>query len=130
MAPNDNNNTLCEYIKVHFTLKTPYCGRHIYINGKFTNGAFDERYEMNFNNETNCYEKTLILKQGYYSYQYLVEMSKDNYRPVDTEGNFYQTENAYTSLIYYKGIGERTERLIGACNNQNKAPKPSVITSH
>lgn len=129
-SDNDNNNTLCEYIKVHFTLKTPYCGRHIYINGKFTNGAFDERYEMNFNNETNCYEKTLILKQGYYSYQYLVEMSKDNYRPVDTEGNFYQTENAYTSLIYYKGIGERTERLIGVCNNQNKAPKPSVITSH
>jgi hypothetical protein len=67
---------------------------------------------MTYNHDTNCYEKELTLKQGYYSYQYLVEMSKGNYAPVDTEGNFYQTENQYTSLIYYKGTGERADRLI------------------
>ena len=33
--------------------------------------------------------------------------------PVSTEGNFYQTENSYQMLIYYKGIGQRTYRLVG-----------------
>ena len=111
-SDNDNNDTFCEYIKVHFKLKTPYCGRHIYVNGRFTNGVFNSSTEMTYNHDTNCYEKELTLKQGYYSYQYLVEMSKGNYAPVDTEGNFYQTENQYTSLIYYKGTGERADRLI------------------
>ena len=30
-----------------------------------------------------------------------------------TEGDFYQTENSYQALIYYKGTGERTDRLVG-----------------
>jgi len=33
--------------------------------------------------------------------------------PVSTEGNFFQTENSYQTLVYYKGVGERTDRLVG-----------------
>jgi hypothetical protein len=29
------------------------------------------------------------------------------------EGSFYQTENRYQALVYYKGIGQRTWRLVG-----------------
>jgi hypothetical protein len=29
------------------------------------------------------------------------------------DGNFFQTENNYTALIYYKGNNERYDRVIG-----------------
>jgi len=30
-----------------------------------------------------------------------------------TEGNFFQTRNKYQALVYYKGLGDRTWRLVG-----------------
>ena len=34
-------------------------------------------------------------------------------KPVPSEGNFYQTENTYQALIYFKANGDRTDRLVG-----------------
>jgi hypothetical protein len=48
-------------------------------------------------------------KQGYYSYHYVDAEG----RTAVTEGNFFQTRNRYQALIYYKGIGDRTWRLVG-----------------
>jgi hypothetical protein len=33
--------------------------------------------------------------------------------PVPSEGNFYQTENKYQALVYYREIGGRTDQLVG-----------------
>ena len=30
-----------------------------------------------------------------------------------TEGDYWQTENRYQALIYYKGIGDRADKLVG-----------------
>ena len=54
-----------------------------------------------------------MLKQGYYSYRYLTLNGDNIIKPVNTEGNFFQTENDYQALIYFRGIGERTDRLVG-----------------
>jgi hypothetical protein len=32
---------------------------------------------------------------------------------VPEEGSFYQTENKYMALVYYKGNSDRTWRLVG-----------------
>ena len=69
--------------------------------------------KMEYNNAANRYEAHAMLKQGYYSYQYLTMHDDGTLHPVSTEGNFYQTENSYQMLIYYKGIGQRTYRLVG-----------------
>ena len=68
---------------------------------------------MTYNEQTKLYEAYIPLKQGYYSYQYLTMRDDGTLHPVSTEGNFYQTENSYQMLIYYKGIGQRTYRLVG-----------------
>jgi hypothetical protein len=34
-------------------------------------------------------------------------------RTMPTEGDFYQTENSYQMLVYFRGQGERTDRLVG-----------------
>ena len=54
----------------------------------------------------------LPLKQGYYSYQYLLVTADGRTQPVPTEGNFFQTENQYQALIYYRPQGGRTDQLV------------------
>ena len=64
---------------------------------------------MRYDGAKGIYYTQLLQKQGYYSYQYLTE---DGSIP-SAAGSFYQTENRYQALVYYKGIGERAWRLVG-----------------
>ena len=69
-----------------------------------------------WNDEQQLYEADVWLKQGYYNYQYLTLTPEGSYVVVPTEGNFYQTENQYQALVYYRAPGGRTDRLVGYAN--------------
>ena len=71
---------------------------------------------MEYNQASQSYEVAVPLKQGYYSYQYLSVGSDGKASPLLAEGNFYQTENTYQALVYYRGNGDRTDRLVGYQN--------------
>jgi hypothetical protein len=80
-----------------------------------SNWAADTSGKMNFNMETGAYEKTMLLKQGYYNYLYATKPA-NKLGPVDfsqTEGNFWGTENSYTILVYYRPFGARHDEVIG-----------------
>jgi hypothetical protein len=64
---------------------------------------------MRYDGERKVYFTALLQKQGYYNYRYL---TADRQIP-PSEGNFYQTENRYQVLVYYKEVGGRTWRLVG-----------------
>lgn len=68
---------------------------------------------MEYADEDLSYQLTLPLKEGYYSYQYLLLDSNGKAHPLPSEGNFFQTENTYQGLVYYRGNGDRTDRLLG-----------------
>ena len=68
---------------------------------------------MQYNEAAKAYEGAVLLKQGYYSYRYVVVNADGTTKPVTTEGSFYQTRNKYQVLVYYKGVGDRTDRLLG-----------------
>ena len=112
-SDNIDNDVNSDYIITHFRLKTPQTADPIYINGFFTNDRFLPQYEMKWNEKNQQYEGELLLKQGYYSYQYLMMKPEEKLKPVPSEGNFYQTENTYQALIYFKANGDRTDRLVG-----------------
>lgn len=112
-SDNVENNYTSEYVYVHFRLKSPRQNGNIYINGAWTNNQFSPQYKMEYNEQSQCYENVVKLKQGYYSYQYLLETADDKYSPLPSEGNFYQTENIYRCMVYYRGMGQRTDRLMG-----------------
>ena len=112
-SDNINNDVNSDYIITHFRLKSPQTADPIYINGFFTNDRFLPQYEMKWNEKNQQYEGELLLKQGYYSYQYLMMKPEGKLKPVPSEGNFYQTENTYQALIYFKANGDRTDRLVG-----------------
>ena len=98
----------CEYVWVNFTLKAPYQG-DLFIGGQWTTDKDRETYKMRYDGGKGIYYTRLLLKQGYYSYNYTTETG--GIPP--SEGSFYQTENRYQALVYYKSAMDRTWRLVG-----------------
>ena len=98
---------------MHFTLKTDRQNGDVYLNGDWTRDQFQKESLMEYDETDKSYHATIPLKQGYYSYQYLVKKEDGNTSPVSTEGNFYQTQNYYDALVYYRATGDRTDRLVG-----------------
>ena len=104
----------CDYALVHFQLKCPQpAAGDIYLNGAWTCDRFLPQYKMEYDYEKQLYEAVVPLKQGYYNYQYLLMDARGALQPLPSEGNFYQTQNSYQALVYYREIGGRTDRLVG-----------------
>lgn len=107
-----------DYANVHFSFvpsgNQPLVNKDVYLFGELTNYGMDENAKMVYNASKGVYETTLFLKQGYYNYTY-VTIDKTDPKPSYefTEGNFWDTENGYTILVYYRSIGGRADELIG-----------------
>ena len=112
-SDNRENSRTSEYIHVHFTLRSPRLDGDVFVNGVWTNDQLSAPYKMQFDEGAQCYRLSLLLKQGYYSYQYVCQQSNGQIATVPSEGSFYQTENRYQALVYYRKMGERADRLVG-----------------
>ena len=111
-----NNEIEADYAWVFFSLSAPnfYDKKSIYINGMFNNFTINDENKMDYNAEKGIYEKALMIKQGFTNYQYVIADSKgkiDEENAID--GNFFQTENNYFVLVYYKENNQRYDRIIG-----------------
>jgi len=111
-----NPETDADYVYVYFTLpsKYPVEGGKMYVSGALNNWTFDANNLMSFNDSAGAYECILLLKQGWYNYEYVFR--KDGYNnsvATKFEGSHYETENDYTVLIYYRNPRERYDRIIG-----------------
>ncbi|MBO7067124.1 MAG: DUF5103 domain-containing protein [Bacteroidaceae bacterium] len=102
--------TTAEYVVVHFFLQTPRLpGGDVYVCGLWTGEPFNPDCLMEYDERNRQYHAAVLLKQGYYSYQF----RQQDGATARTEGDFYQTENEYSVLVYYRGQGERYDRLVG-----------------
>ena len=112
----DANDTSIEadYAWVHFKLKTtPFFDKKVYVYGNFNNYALDDSNLMEYDDNNQRYTIKLLLKQGFYNYKYVVVNAKGTLEEGAISGNFYQTENNYKVLVYYKNLGARYDRIIG-----------------
>ena len=112
----ENNNIEADYSWVYFTLTAPsYFGKgDIYVNGMFNNFNLTPENKMEYNATKGIYEKAIMIKQGFTNYQYVIADKSgkiDQEKAVD--GNYFQTENNYTVLVYYRDINQRYDRVIG-----------------
>lgn len=109
------SHTESDYSLYHFTLHTPQLqDSEIYIDGQWTTGSFNPIYKMTYDARNKCYRATLFLKQGYYSYRYVVRSpTSDSFITSPTEGDFYQSRNQYQVLIYHRSPAVRYDRLVG-----------------
>jgi hypothetical protein len=70
---------------------------------------------MRYDSEKRQYECSMLLKQGWYDYQYVfVKDGEDTPVTGPFEGNHYETENDYSILVYYRNPRERYDRVIGS----------------
>lgn len=117
----DDPSTEADYYIAHFTLAmNQFPDGNVYLNGELYNNVLDEKSKMDYNKETNQYEKAILLKQGSYNYQYLfVPNGQAIGQTGPIEGNFYQTENEYSVYVYYRPMGARYDRLIGITTVKN-----------
>lgn len=111
---NYNNDTESEYFIAHFTYKIaePFDG-DVYLNGMWTYDSLLEQYRMEYDYDTRTYQCAIPLKMGYYSYQYLLQRPDGSVVYLPSDGNYYETENSYSCLVYYRPTGGRTDLLVG-----------------
>lgn len=119
-----------DYATVHFTFVPPngqpYRNRNLFLGASFTDWGSSDTWEMKYNEEKGAYETSAFLKQGYYSYEYF---SVDRNNPNDKknmEGNYWETENRYTILVYYKGFSDRNDQLIGYASLNSRNDRPGL----
>ena len=108
--------TESDYVDTHFLLDYPdgQDNGSFYIYGALSNWDIDPAFKLRYDYDLEGYACTVPLKQGYYEYQYvfLPDMS-DEVDELPIEGSYYETENNYTILIYYRDISVDYDQLIG-----------------
>jgi hypothetical protein len=114
---SENQN---DYAQVNFTYmpkdRIPFMGQKLYLFGALTNNIVNKEAEMIFDPALGYYKKSLLLKQGYYSYNYILR-DMQGVNPMndftETEGNHWETENNYSIMVYYRPPGARHDHIIG-----------------
>lgn len=100
-----------DYVQVHFYLPRDYDfpNNKIFIYGELSNWQKLPDFQMEYNYKYNTYQKTVLLKQGYYNYSFVLE--NESIFPID--GSFYDTENDYIIYVYLHDFRMNYDKLIG-----------------
>lgn len=118
IGENVNYLWQADFANTHFTFippgNQPFAGKELYLFGELSNWGQDENAKMVFNPDKGVYETSLLLKNGYYNYDYVtVDRTGGPFSFDLTEGNLWDTENSYTILVYYRAVGGRADELVG-----------------
>lgn len=117
-----------DYATVHFKFatpsQTPYQDKDLYLIGQLTDYQLNDNSKMTFNSDKGLYEGQLFLKQGYYDYSYLLVDQHDPTQQTQLEGNYWETENTYTILVYFRSFTDQSEQLIGVARVNSRIDRP------
>ena len=108
--------TEADYARVDFFLQWPQYmfGCDVYILGAITDWRLDDNSKMEYDPERRGYKNSLLLKQGYYDYMYVV---KDNASGITSvapiNGDFWETNNVYHIFVYLFDPIQNYDKLIG-----------------
>ena len=103
-----------DYTQVHFALegKSTLWGKEVYVYGKFSNYELRDEYKLTYDEKDGLFKGQVLLKQGFYNYKFATKEG----RTIDFNeigGNFYQTENTYIILVYYRAPGALYDEVVG-----------------
>lgn len=101
-----------EYMLTTFYFAIPQQSEPVYILGSMTAWGKSPEAKLVWNSDLKVYETTLLLKQGWYDYQYGVKKG-EVFETLSFEGSHFETENEYEVLVYYRALGSRYDQLVG-----------------
>jgi hypothetical protein len=105
-----------DYVNAYFTLpsKQVIGGGDMYVSGALSNWNFDNSNRLIYNSAKEQYECTMLLKQGWYNYEYAyLKKGATDGTASQFEGSHYETENDYTVIVYYHNPNGRYDRVAG-----------------
>jgi Domain of unknown function (DUF5103) len=113
------NQTLlqCDYANVLFSISQnlPLDDADVYVFGELSDWQLKPEFKMQYSDDAHMYYLEAFLKQGYYNYQYVVvDRNTGQPDPDGFEGNWFETGNQYTILMYFRPFAARYDRLMGA----------------
>ncbi|WP_410005439.1 DUF5103 domain-containing protein [Aequorivita nionensis] len=111
-----NQDLEAEYVRMHFNLQyyDDLGDKELHIYGNFNNWTIDGSTYMKYDATTGSYRNARLFKQGYYNYKYVVVNRDGSIDEGAVSGDFWQTENDYTVIVYFRDLGARYDRIIGA----------------
>lgn len=112
-----------EYVRMHFTLQyfDDIGDKELHLYGSFNNWTIDASTYMKYDSKSDNYKNERLFKQGFYNYKYVLVNRDGTINGGAVSGDFWQTENDYTVLVYFRDLGARYDRIIGMgkANSQN-----------
>lgn len=120
-----DSKTEADYAMIHFSMPVDerFTEKEVYVYGAFNDFKITEENKMYFDSEENIYRGNILLKQGFYNYTFATKESDGSINTNYINGSFYETENEYTIIVYYKPFGSFFERVVGVGTgifNQNR----------
>jgi hypothetical protein len=118
---SQNAEIEADYSWVYFTLAASIelPETDLFILSDFNNYEPNRDNLMSYNKTLDVYEAKILIKQGFYNYKYFAN-TVSGWKPNLVSGNFFQTENSYKILVYYKAPGEIFDELIGIGETDSK----------
>lgn len=118
-----NQNIEAEYVRMHFNLQyyDDLADKELHIYGGFNNWTIDGSTYMQYDSTSDSFRNTRLFKQGFYNYKYVLVNRDGSIDSGAVSGDFWQTENDYTVVVYFRDLGGRYDRIIGvgSANSQN-----------
>ena len=112
---SDDTALEADYSLVHFKLETDqhFGNRNVYVYGAFNDWKLTPENQLHLNEKTGLYEAAIPFKQGFYNYTYVTATPDLKIDEREIQGSYYQTENRYYVIVYYKQFGDRYTQVIG-----------------
>ena len=114
LEAQDSKNE-ADYAMMHFSIlvAAPFIDKEVYVYGAFNNFKIVEENKLQYDPEQSAYLGNILLKQGFYNYAYAT-VDREGYIDLEeVNGTFYETENEYSVIVYYKPFGSFYDRVIG-----------------
>lgn len=111
----ENPSIEADYVWMHFSLVPTEAlkNKNVHVYGNFNNYVIDESTKLIYDERHNVLRNAILLKQGFYNYKFVTVDSNGNLNEGAISGNFYQTENNYKVIVYYRDLGARYDKIIG-----------------
>ena len=121
----NDSKTEADYAMMHFSVivDEPFQGKAVYVYGAFNDFNIEAENRLTYNVDASAYQGNIMLKQGFYNYTYATVDENKKVNTNEITGSFFQTENEYTVIAYYKPFGSLYDRVIAVGTgifNQNR----------
>lgn len=110
-----NSSRSARYGEISFSLNTGgqlnLPSPSIFLIGDFNQWSISDRYKLRYNAEKGIYETRALIKQGTYSYKYVL-LQNDVIDPLTLSDSITKQSQEYTGFVYYKDPQYQYSRLL------------------